>query len=140
MYKKLLNSDKNIYYFYNTIIILSFIGVLIFPFMMPTLQQHAIFDTSHKVENATGIMSPTDGVATDIKDFVVKGFNIFSVDYRNVMTPVFLIILILNIIVRPFLYFVKFKDYKRTYIIDGLTLAGSLGVFYVIVLIIWIFF
>ncbi len=107
--------EKKYFYAYNIILLAITIGIFIYPFLMPYLSQYRVFEVSHMVEEAYNIKSPTDGVATDIHNFVINFPFFYKVSWNNPITPLFILILITNIIYRIFtiFYHILNKDLTR---------------------------
>ncbi len=137
-------SEKRYFYIYNIVLLAISIGIFLYPFIMPYLSQYKVFEISHIIENAYDIKSPTDGVATDILNFV-KSFPFFyKVNWNNPITPLFILILITNIIYRTYTIIhhmvnndLSATKYKEKISKDVIICAVIVLTYYIINLIYW---
>ncbi len=120
------------------------IGIFVYPFLMPHLSQFEVFETSHKVEEAYNMKMPTDGIATDIKNFVVTFPLIYKVRWNNPITPLFIAIIITATVYR--IYSVIYysihplsdnDEYKSRVSKDAIYFVSAVGIFFVINLVVW---
>ncbi len=136
--------ERKYFYIYNIILLGVTIGIFVYPFLMPYLSRYEIFEASHKVEEVLNIKSPTDGVATDIRNFVASFPFFYQVSWNNPITPLFIIILTANIFYRMWTityYIIKddldAESYKEKISKDVIVCTVVVLSYYVINLICW---